>query len=51
MTEDDPRARYRRLPEPVRPEDAVETEEASARRVVETPPEIALRIIAGGSSG
>jgi len=52
MTEqEDPRAQYRQLPAPVLPEDLVETEEADPHRVVETPPEVALRIIAGGGSG
>ena len=39
MTEQssDPRARFRRLPEPVRPEDAVETEPAGPSLPAESP--------------
>jgi hypothetical protein len=33
---DDPRARFRRLPEPVRPDELVETTDADSPLVVET---------------
>jgi hypothetical protein len=38
MTEDDPRARFRELPERVRPEDTVETSDADPPLVVESEP-------------
>jgi hypothetical protein len=46
MTEprDDPRARFRRLPEPVRPEDLVETADADRPVVVETELETEWRL-------
>ena len=34
---DDPRARFRELPEPVRPDELVETQEADRPLVVEAP--------------
>jgi hypothetical protein len=52
MTEqEDPRAQYRQLPAPVRPEDVVETSAAEDARVVETPAEVYLRVLAGSSGG
>jgi hypothetical protein len=49
MTEhEDPRAQYRQLPEPVRLEDVVETSQADPPRVVETQPDIDLRLLAAG---
>jgi hypothetical protein len=44
----DPRARFRQLPEPVRPEDVVETEVADPPLIVETPAEIDRRLLAAG---
>ena len=46
--EQDPRARFRHLPEPVRLEDVVETLQADPPRVVEPQPEIDLRLLAAG---
>jgi hypothetical protein len=46
--EHDPRARFRQLPEPVRPEDVVETEVADSPLVVETPAQIDRRLLAAG---
>jgi hypothetical protein len=48
MTEHDPRERFRQLPDPVRPEDAVETSQAEPARVVETEPEVERRLLAAG---
>jgi hypothetical protein len=46
--EHDPRARFRQLPEPVRPADVVETEVADPPLIVETPAEIDRRLLAAG---
>jgi hypothetical protein len=45
---DDPRARFRRLPEPVRPEELVETHPADPLLVVETPADREKRQLAAG---
>jgi hypothetical protein len=45
---EDPRARFRELPEPVRLEDVVETSQADVPRVVETAPDIDHRLLAAG---
>jgi hypothetical protein len=47
--QEDPRARFRQLPEPVRLEDVVETSPAEDPQVVETPAEVYLRVIAGSA--
>ncbi len=46
MSEDqqDPRARFRQLPEPVRPEELVETSDVARPVVVETPLETDWRL-------
>jgi hypothetical protein len=45
----DPRARFRQLPEPVRPEDTVETQPADPPLVVETTADSERRqLVAGG---
>jgi hypothetical protein len=47
----DPRAQFRQLPEPVRPEDLVETLEADRPVVVETPLQEAWRVaLLGGGT-
>jgi hypothetical protein len=46
--EHDPRARFRQLPEPVRPEDVVETEVADPPLAVETPADVERRQLAAG---
>ena len=45
---EDPRARFRRLPEPVRREELVETEVADPPLVVETPADAERRQLAAG---
>jgi hypothetical protein len=47
-TEQDPRARFRELPEPVRPEELVETQAADPPLQVETPAEAERRQLAAG---
>jgi hypothetical protein len=47
-TEQDPRAQFRRLPEPVRPEDAVETEPADPPLPAELPGDAERRQLAAG---
>ena len=42
--EHDPRARFRRLPEPVRPDELVETSDVDRPVVVETPLQEAWRL-------
>ena len=46
--EQDLRARFRELPEPVRPEDVVETSAADPRLVAETPADAERRQLAAG---
>ena len=45
---EDPRARFRQLPEPVRPEELVETQPADPLLVVETPGDGERRQLAAG---
>jgi hypothetical protein len=47
-TEPDPRARFRQLPEPVPPEELVETQPADPLLVVETPADSDKRQLAAG---
>jgi hypothetical protein len=44
----DPRARFRQLPEPVRPEELVESQPADPALVVETPADGEKRQLAAG---
>jgi hypothetical protein len=46
--ESDPRARFRQLPEPVRPEDTVETQPADVPLLAETPADSEKRQLASG---
>jgi hypothetical protein len=46
--EHDPRARFRQLPEPVRPEQTVETQAADPPLQVETPADAERRQLASG---
>jgi hypothetical protein len=46
--EEDPRARFRALPEPVRPEQTVETQAADPPLQVETPADAERRQLAAG---
>jgi hypothetical protein len=48
---DDPRARFRHLPEPVRPEDLVETVDADPPPLLETPWEDDARWLRAAGGG
>ena len=48
MTEHDARERFRQLPEPVRPEQLVESQPAEPALVVETPADVERRQLAAG---
>jgi hypothetical protein len=49
--EQDPRAQFRHLPDPVRPDELVETQDAGPRLVVETPPQMDQRLWLAGGAG